>query len=64
MKINPKDTGLIVLDWLNGRRTPFADQKLKGAIFGLSLGSTATKIYRSLAEATAFGSQAIIKRFI
>lgn len=63
-KINPKDTGLIALDWLNGRRTPFADQKLKGAIFGLSLGSTAPKIYRSLAEATAFGSQAIIKRFI
>jgi len=63
-KINPKDTGLIALDWLNGRRTPFADQKLKGAIFGLSLGSTAPKIYRSLAEGTAFGSQAIIKRFI
>ncbi len=63
-KINPQDTGLISLDWLNGRRTPFADQKLKGAITGLSLGSTAPKIYRSLAEATAFGSKAIIKRFV
>ena len=63
-KINPGDTGLIALDWLNGRRTPFADQKLKGAVVGLSLGSTAPKIYRSLAEATAFGSQAIIKRFM
>ncbi|MBM3708832.1 MAG: ribulokinase [Actinobacteria bacterium] len=63
-KINPRDTGLISLDWLNGRRTPFADQKLKGAITGLSLGSTAPKIYRSLVEATAFGSKAIIKRFV
>ncbi len=61
--ISPEDTGLIALDWLNGRRTPFADQKLKGAIAGLSLGSTAPKIYRALVEATAFGSRAIIERF-
>lgn len=63
MKIKPEETGLIALDWLNGRRTPFADQKLKGAIAGLSLGTTAPKIYRSLVEATAFGSRAIIERF-
>ena len=62
-KISPEETGLIALDWLNGRRTPFADQKLKGAIAGLSLGSTAPKIYRALVEATAFGSRAIIERF-
>jgi len=61
--ISPEQTGLISLDWLNGRRTPFADQKLKGAIAGLSLGSTAPKIYRSLVEATAFGSRAIIEKF-
>lgn len=62
-KISPDQIGLVTLDWLNGRRTPFADQKLKGAIAGLSLGSTAPKIYRALAEATAFGSKAIIERF-
>jgi len=61
--IRPEETGLIALDWLNGRRTPYADQKLKGAIAGLGLGSTAPKIYRALAEATAFGSKAIIDRF-
>jgi len=61
--IDPRETGLVSLDWLNGRRTPYADQKLKGVIAGLSLGSTAPKIYRSLAEATAFGSRAIIERF-
>ncbi len=63
IKISPEETGLIALDWLNGRRTPFADQKLKGAIAGLSLGTTAPKIYRSFVEATAFGSRAIIERF-
>ncbi|MBM3700408.1 MAG: ribulokinase [Actinobacteria bacterium] len=61
--IKPEESGLIALDWLNGRRTPYADQKLKGAIAGLSLGSTAPKVYRALAEATAFGSKAIIDRF-
>ncbi|MCL4378232.1 MAG: FGGY-family carbohydrate kinase [Actinobacteria bacterium] len=51
------------LDWLNGRRTPYADQNLKGAVSGLSLGADAVKIYRSLVESTAFGSKAIIDRF-
>jgi len=63
-KIDPADSGLLALDWLNGRRTPFADQKLKGVIAGLSLGSTAPKIFRAIVEATAFGSKAIIERFI
>jgi L-ribulokinase len=62
-KLNPLDTGLVALDWLNGRRTPYADQRLKGAVIGLSLGTDAAKIYRALVEATAFGSKAIIDRF-
>jgi L-ribulokinase len=57
------ESRLISLDWLNGRRTPYADQNLKGAIIGLTLGTDAVKIYRSLVEATAFGSKAIIDRF-
>src|SRR5450830_786086 len=62
-KINTKDSSIISLDWLNGRRTPYADQKLKGAIIGLTLGSDAVKMFKSLVEATAFGSKAIIDRF-
>ena len=62
-KLSPLDTGLVALDWLNGRRTPYADQRLKGAVIGLSLGTNAIKIYRALVEATVFGSKAIIERF-
>src|SRR6185437_7591676 len=36
---------------------------LRGALFGLSLGSDAPKVYRALIEATAFGARAIIERF-
>ena len=63
-KISPKESSIISLDWLNGRRTPYANQKLKGAIIGLSLGTDAVKMYKSLVEATVFGSKAIIDRFI
>lgn len=62
-KIPIGESGIIALDWLNGRRTPFADQELKGAIAGLNLGSDAAKIFRALVEATCFGSRKIVERF-
>ena len=62
-KIDPAQSTVAALDWLNGRRTPFADQTLKGAIVGLTLGSTAPRVFRALVEATAFGSKAIIEQF-
>lgn len=54
----------IALDWFNGRRTPDANHTLKGAIYGLNLGSDAPQIFKALVEATAYGSKAIVDRFI
>ena len=53
----------LAIDWLNGRRTPDADQTLKAAIINLNLASDAPKIFKALVEATCFGAKAIVERF-
>jgi L-ribulokinase len=63
MKIPIEESTIVATDWLNGRRTPDADQNVKATITGLNLGSSAPRIFRALVEATAFGSRAIAERF-
>ncbi|MEP4599176.1 MAG: ribulokinase, partial [Cyclobacteriaceae bacterium] len=53
----------IALDWVNGRRTPDANQSLKAAIANLSLGTKAPHIFRALVEAICFGAKNIVDRF-
>lgn len=62
-KIAPGATDITALDWVNGRRTPDADQTVAMAISGLKMGSDAPHIFRALVEAAAFGARAIIERF-
>jgi L-ribulokinase len=62
-KIAPSEDNALAVDWLNGRRTPDADQGLAGALMNLKLGTDAPRIYRALIEATAYGSRAINERF-
>ncbi len=64
MQIPVEESTIVALDWLNGRRSPDASQLVKGAIMGLTLDSSAPRIFRALVEATAFGSKAIVDRFI
>lgn len=58
-----EESGVLATDWINGRRTPDANQLLKGTITGITLGTTAPRIFRALVEATAFGGKAIVDRF-
>ncbi len=62
-KIPVSESSVIATDWINGRRTPDANQLLTGSIAGLSLAVDAPRIFRALVEATAFGSRAIVERF-
>lgn len=61
--LEPSLTSPVALDWMNGRRTPDSDQRVRGAVTGITLGTDAPMIYRALIEATAFGTKAIIDRF-
>jgi L-ribulokinase len=62
-KLAVGEAGITALDWVNGRRTPDADQGVAMAMTGLKMGSQAPQVFRALVEATAFGARAIVERF-
>ena len=62
MEISPSDP--IATDWINGRRTPDVDHTLKASFTGLNLSVDAVQVFKMIVEATAFGSRAILERFV
>lgn len=62
-KISLDESIPIALDWINGRRTPDANQSLKSAITQLSLGTTPAHLFKALVHAICFGSRKIVERF-
>jgi len=61
--LRPGQSGLLALDWWNGNRSVLVDADLSGLLVGMTLATTAPEIYRTLIEATAFGTRIIIDAF-
>ena len=58
------ENDLTAVDWFNGRRYPYLNENVKGAVMGLTLGSSAPAMYRALVQSTVFGSKRIFDSFI
>ncbi len=61
--LSPGQSGLMVLDFWNGNKTPYVEGNLTGQILGLTLNTLPEEIYRACIEATAFGARRIMEIF-
>ena len=57
------ESGIIVLDWWNGNRTPYMDSTLSGSIIGITTVTRPEHIYRGLLEGCAFGTRRIVELY-
>ena len=53
-------SGLLVLDWWNGNRSPYVDYDLSGAIIGMTLLTKPEDIYHAMLSSIAFGTKRMI----
>ena len=63
MRLEPGQSGLLALDWLNGNRNPLMNADLSGLLLGLTLNTRPEEIYRAWIEATAYGTRLILENF-
>lgn len=59
----PGSHGLLALDWWNGQRSPYADDRLSGVMLGMTIHTTPVQQYRALMESTAYGARLILDAF-
>lgn len=62
-KLQVGESGLLALDWWNGNRSTLVDADLTGVLLGATLLTKPEEIYRTLIEATAFGTRMIVETF-
>ena len=55
--------GLLMLEYLQGNRTPWVDCDVRGMMYGLALKHTPAHFYRAVLEASCYGTGLIIKNF-
>ena len=59
----PARSGLVLLPYFSGERTPIHDPHAKGVLFGLNLTHTRGDIYRALLEGIAYGTNHIFETY-
>ncbi|MCW5237308.1 FGGY-family carbohydrate kinase [Verminephrobacter eiseniae] len=57
----PGASGLLVLDYWMGNRTPYRSPDLRGAMMGLTLSHDRAQIYRAAVDAVALGSANVVR---
>jgi xylulokinase len=57
-------SGLVMLPYFSGERTPIHDPRAKGVLFGLNLTHTRADIYRALLEGIAYGTNHIFETYL
>ena len=62
-QLSPGADGLLVLDYFQGNRNPYADADVRGMIYGLSLNHTAYHMYRAIIEGICYGTELILEKF-
>jgi L-ribulokinase len=63
-KLHPGESGLLMLDWLNGNRSILSDARLSGMILGLTLQTKPEEVYRAALEACAYGARMIVENYV
>jgi ribulose kinase len=59
--VPPGSEGLVCLDYWQGNRCPLKDPRARGTLWGLTLSHGPGHVFRSIYEATAFGTRHILE---